>query len=379
MAPASAATVDGNTWYVLVNRNSGKALDVYNFSTADGGSLVQWSRSNGNNQQWRFVDSGGGYYRVQSRHSGKVLDVANLSTADAADVVQWSDHNGTNQQFQLADSSGGYVRLINRNSGKAVEVQNASTADGGKIVQYSDWGGTNQQWQLVAVGSVSNPSPSPSQSPNPSPSASPSNGSWPPSSSYSNPVLWEDLADIDVFRVDDTYYYSASTMHYSPGAPILRSYDLVNWEYAGHSVPKLDFGSKYDLNGGRAYVNGVWASFLNYRKSNKTFYWGGCIDFSKTYIYTATSAEGPGTGTPRSTSATTTPDCSSTTTTPCTSPTATPTSASPSCRPTAQARSAASRCSPPPPAWAPWKDHGCTSATAPTTSSSPAPPTASTC
>ncbi|MBD3135302.1 glycoside hydrolase family 43 protein, partial [Microbispora bryophytorum] len=116
---------------------------------------------------------------------------------------------------------------------------------------------------------------------------------WPPSSSYSNPVLWEDLADIDVFRVDDTYYYSASTMHYSPGAPILRSYDLVNWEYAGHSVPKLDFGSKYDLNGGRAYVNGVWASFLNYRKSNKTFYWGGCIDFSKTYIYTATSAEGP--------------------------------------------------------------------------------------
>ncbi|MFC6078406.1 RICIN domain-containing protein, partial [Microbispora bryophytorum] len=224
VAPASAATVDGNTWYVLVNRNSGKALDVYNFSTADGGSLVQWSRSNGNNQQWRFVDSGGGYYRVQSRHSGKVLDVANLSTADAADVVQWSDHNGTNQQFQLADSSGGYVRLINRNSGKAVEVQNASTADGGKIVQYSDWGGTNQQWQLVAVGSVSNPSPSPSQSPNPSPSASPSNGSWPPSSSYSNPVLWEDLADIDVFRVDDTYYYSASTMHYSPGAPILRSY-----------------------------------------------------------------------------------------------------------------------------------------------------------
>ncbi|MEU6432670.1 RICIN domain-containing protein, partial [Microbispora sp. NPDC046973] len=204
VAPASAATVDTNAWYVLVNRNSGKALDVSNFSTADGGSLVQWTRTNANNQQWRFVDSGGGYYRVQSRHSGKVLDVYNLSTADGADIVQWSDHNGTNQQFQLADSSGGYVRLINRNSGKAVEVQNASTADGGKIVQYSDWGGDNQQWQLVPVGSVSDPSPSPSSSasPSPSPSVSPSSGPWPPSSTYSNPVLWEDLADIDVFRVD---------------------------------------------------------------------------------------------------------------------------------------------------------------------------------
>ncbi|KAA9372925.1 family 43 glycosylhydrolase, partial [Microbispora cellulosiformans] len=108
-----------------------------------------------------------------------------------------------------------------------------------------------------------------------------------------NPVLWDDLADIDIIRVGDTYYYSASTMHYSPGAPVLRSYDLVHWEYAGHSVPKLDFGNKYDLNGGRGYVNGIWASFLNYRPSNKTFYWGGCIDFSKTYIYTATSVEGP--------------------------------------------------------------------------------------
>ncbi|WP_234343368.1 glycoside hydrolase 43 family protein [Streptomyces sp. NRRL F-5123] len=115
----------------------------------------------------------------------------------------------------------------------------------------------------------------------------------PPTGQYSNPVLWEDLADADVFRVGDTYYYSASTMHYSPGAPILRSYDLVHWEFAGHSVPSLDFGSKYDLNGGRGYVRGVWASFLNYRKSDKTFYWGGCIDFDKTYIYTATSVEGP--------------------------------------------------------------------------------------
>ncbi|MFB9547408.1 alpha-L-arabinofuranosidase, partial [Micromonospora sagamiensis] len=30
---ASAATVDTSAWYVLVNRNSGKALDVYNLAT----------------------------------------------------------------------------------------------------------------------------------------------------------------------------------------------------------------------------------------------------------------------------------------------------------------------------------------------------------
>ena len=150
--PASAATVDTNAWYVLVNRNSGKALDVYNRATNDGARITQWTRNNGDNQQWQFVDSGGGYYRLKSRLSGKVLDVYNFSTADGGNIVQWADGNGTNQQFRLADSDSGYVRLINRNSGKAVEVQGASTSDGANVVQYSDWNGANQQWQLVRVG-----------------------------------------------------------------------------------------------------------------------------------------------------------------------------------------------------------------------------------
>ncbi len=156
---AHAATVDTNAWYVLVNRNSGKALDVYNLSTADGGRITQWARNDQNQQQWQFVDSGGGYYRLKSRHSGKVLDVYNWSTANSAAIVQWTDHNGTNQQWRLADSPDGHIRLISRHSGKALEVQGASTADGANIVQYDDWGGANQQWQLVRVDGGGNPGP----------------------------------------------------------------------------------------------------------------------------------------------------------------------------------------------------------------------------
>jgi len=152
---ASAASVDTGKWYVLVNRNSGKALDDYNFATANGSPVVQWTRTSNEAQQWRFLDSGSGYYRLQNRNSGKVLDNYNWSSADGTDVVQWSDLNATNQQFRLADSTDGYVRLLNRHSSKALEVQGASTADGGKIVQYADWGGSNQQWQLVPVADVS--------------------------------------------------------------------------------------------------------------------------------------------------------------------------------------------------------------------------------
>ncbi|WP_433346768.1 family 43 glycosylhydrolase [Micromonospora sp. CA-111912] len=269
-SPVSAAVVDPGAWYVLVNRNSGKALDVFNLATGDGARITQWSRGDGNWQQWQFVDSGGGFYRVRSRHSGKVLAVAGSSTANGAGIVQWADGNGVEQQFRLADSAGGFVRLVNRHSGRVVEVQNASTVDGAGVVQYDDWGGANQQWQLVRVGDTGTPG-----------------------GTFANPVLWQDFADVDIIRVGDVYYMSASTMHYSPGAPVLRSYDLVNWEFAGHSVPRLDFGAKYDLtNNSHGYVDGIWASTLNYRPSNRTFYWAGCVDFAQTHIYTASAVDG---------------------------------------------------------------------------------------
>ena len=158
--PAAAATVDTAAWYVLLNRHSGKALDVYGRVTTDGARVTQWTRNDGAWQQWQFVDSGEGHYRLRSRLSGKVLDVLSRSTADRAGMVQWADLNGTNQQFRLLDSPGGYVRLLNRNSGKAVEVLDFATADGAQVVQYSDLGGVNQQWQLVRVDASDTVAPS---------------------------------------------------------------------------------------------------------------------------------------------------------------------------------------------------------------------------
>lgn len=112
---------------------------------------------------------------------------------------------------------------------------------------------------------------------------------------YKNPVIWNDLADIDIFRVGDTYYYSASSMHFSPGTPTLMSKDVVDWEYIGFSVPPLDFNSPaYNLQDGEhAYARGVWASTLRYRPSNDLWYWIGGVDFNATYFYTSNDVRGP--------------------------------------------------------------------------------------
>ena len=149
---ADAATVDTNATYVFVNRNSGKAMDLYNWSTADAAPINQFARNDLAVQQWRFVDAGSGWYQIRSVHSGKVLEVPNA--LDGAQLVQMPSVNGNNrQQFRLADSAGGYVRFISRHSSKALEVWEWSTADGAMVAQYTDLDGANQQWQLATLGS----------------------------------------------------------------------------------------------------------------------------------------------------------------------------------------------------------------------------------
>ncbi|WBB52543.1 RICIN domain-containing protein [Verrucosispora sp. WMMD573] len=158
---AQAATIDTSAYYVLVNRHSGKVLDVRDTAVDDGAVIQQWSRNDGEWQQFQFVSSGSGYYRLKARHSGKVVDLWEWNVADGAEYRQWPDLNATNQQFQVLDSDGGYIRLINRHSAKALEVWEWSTADGARISQYADLNGANQQWQMVRVGSGGTPTTPP--------------------------------------------------------------------------------------------------------------------------------------------------------------------------------------------------------------------------
>lgn len=142
-------TIDTSAYYKIINRNSGKALDVTGGSTTLGAALVQNTSGIGYSQQWQFVDAGGGYYKLKNRGSSQLADVNNASQSDGASVIQYTDNGGANQQWRIADAGGGYVKLVNKNSSKLMDVNGESLSDGATIIQYTDHGGNNQQWVLV--------------------------------------------------------------------------------------------------------------------------------------------------------------------------------------------------------------------------------------
>ncbi len=106
-----------------------------------------------------------------------------------------------------------------------------------------------------------------------------------------NPIIWADVPDMSVIRVDDTWYMSSTTMHMSPGVPIMKSADLVNWKLVNYAYDIIDDGDAMTLtNGKNDYGRGSWASSLRYY--NGTYY---VSTFShttgKTYVYSTQDIE----------------------------------------------------------------------------------------
>ncbi|MFD8050281.1 family 43 glycosylhydrolase [Streptomyces chartreusis] len=143
----SAATP---TAYTLVNRNSGKCLDVDGGGTADGTDIFQWTCNGGTNQKWRVEDLGDDTNRLVNVATGKVMDTAGCSAADGAGIRQWSWLDNKCQRYRLVfTAAGDHVRIVNESTGKVADVADCSAANGADVRQWTWLNNNCQQWRLV--------------------------------------------------------------------------------------------------------------------------------------------------------------------------------------------------------------------------------------
>ena len=146
--------------YLIVNRNSGRVMEVASGSTNSGANIQQNTSTAGLHQQWNVTPlpaTNGGdysYYAFTAVHSGKATDVNNFSYDDGGNVMQWDNTGNANQHWYLEYVSNGWFYVRSRWSGKYLDVSGASTANGANIQQWSGTGGLNQQWRFIPTNAA---------------------------------------------------------------------------------------------------------------------------------------------------------------------------------------------------------------------------------
>lgn len=106
---------------------------------------------------------------------------------------------------------------------------------------------------------------------------------------FTNPVIYADVPDMDVIRVGSDYYMVSTTAHMSPGAPIMHSKDLVNWKIISYVFDEINESPKNNLEGGNIYSRGQWAASLRYHDGVFYVFFG---TGNKSYIYTTRDPAG---------------------------------------------------------------------------------------
>ncbi|MEV4859514.1 RICIN domain-containing protein [Streptomyces ossamyceticus] len=138
-----------STFYKVLNKNSGKVIDVSGGSTTAGANVIQWNDTAAQNQRWQWVAVGDGNYEIVNENSGQLLDVTGGSTSDGATIIQQPDNNAASQRWTPIADGNGYYKIKNVKSGKLLSVSN-STA-GTQLVQTTDTNADSQLWRAVSV------------------------------------------------------------------------------------------------------------------------------------------------------------------------------------------------------------------------------------
>ncbi|WP_439389096.1 RICIN domain-containing protein [Ideonella sp. YS5] len=142
------APVSGGQYYI-VNEGSGLQLDVLGWSGKDGASVVQWTNTSGQNQQWTVTNLGNGAWTIRPVHSGKSLDLSGFSTTEGASIAQWSYTGYTNQQWSISAAGAGAYKIGSNYSWQLLTVPDTKSGSG--LQQRWDQTSAFQRWYFNPV------------------------------------------------------------------------------------------------------------------------------------------------------------------------------------------------------------------------------------
>lgn len=133
----------------IVNKNSGKSLNLANGAMTNGSPINQLAYEADNNQRWMLVPTGkGDHFKIVSWVNGRCGSIAFDSSMVGARLWTWDYNNDPSQQFDLIDAGNGWFEIKNVRSGLVLEVAGGSTTDEAVVQQNTRTGAANQMWKV---------------------------------------------------------------------------------------------------------------------------------------------------------------------------------------------------------------------------------------
>jgi Ricin-type beta-trefoil lectin domain len=151
----------------ITNSNSSKCLEVNGWSKSNGAQVDQWTCYSGHaNQTWEWQLEGsvsipGGsneccdLFELVNQNSGKCLEAYNWGTSNGTKIDQWTCYDDGNQEWiedpgipcsYQSVTFANYNAYLLGNGGMVFEVYQQSKSNGAKVDLYQSNGGLNQHW-----------------------------------------------------------------------------------------------------------------------------------------------------------------------------------------------------------------------------------------
>ena len=143
----AASVAEGADYVKLVHADTGKVLAVADNSDDAGAKAVIAKDDGSKGQQWKF-EKDGEHWKIVNRKSGKVLDVEMESTEEGGNIIQWDDKSeGTDNQRWSWVGSGKERRLKSKSSELVLDIGE----DNAVVQKKPSDQAKGQLWRVVEV------------------------------------------------------------------------------------------------------------------------------------------------------------------------------------------------------------------------------------
>ena len=144
-------TFDETAWYTIAAKAGGKVIEVENACEENGAAVCLADATGADHQLWAIRNVDGKYHKIVNKQTGKALDVIAMGTVNGANLHQWEFVDSDSQMWFFEDKADG-VAIKSALSAKCIDVVGMNAEQAGARLQiWVDVDGENQTWLIQEV------------------------------------------------------------------------------------------------------------------------------------------------------------------------------------------------------------------------------------